>query len=134
MRYLFDTDIVSHLMRPVPPVRLMDRVARLAVTDYCTSSVTLGELVFGARRHPGGAADLTRGIESVVRGMTVLPFDTRAATFYGSVRANLEARGLPIGHADTQIAAIALSRDLALVTGNVRHVKRVPDLLVENWL
>ena len=32
------------------------------------------------------------------------------------------------------IAAIALSRDLTLVTGNVRHFERVPGLRIENWL
>ncbi len=32
------------------------------------------------------------------------------------------------------IASIALSRGLTVVTGNVRHFARVPDLAVENWL
>jgi len=35
---------------------------------------------------------------------------------------------------DLVIAAIALSRDLTLVTGNVRHFERIPGLRVENWL
>jgi tRNA(fMet)-specific endonuclease VapC len=33
-----------------------------------------------------------------------------------------------------QIAAIALARDLTLITGNTRHFERVPGLRVENWL
>ena len=32
------------------------------------------------------------------------------------------------------IAAIALSRDMTVVTGNVRHFGRVPGLGVENWM
>ena len=48
--------------------------------------------------------------------------------------AYLEAQGTPIGHPDTQIAAIALANDLTVVTGNVRHFQRVPGLAVENWL
>jgi tRNA(fMet)-specific endonuclease VapC len=35
---------------------------------------------------------------------------------------------------DLRIASIALSRGLVVVTGNVRHFSRVPDLKVENWL
>jgi predicted nucleic acid-binding protein len=35
---------------------------------------------------------------------------------------------------DLRIASIALSRGLVVVTGNVRHFSRVPDLRVENWL
>jgi predicted nucleic acid-binding protein len=33
-----------------------------------------------------------------------------------------------------RIASIAIANDLALVTGNVGHFARVPDLRVENWL
>ncbi len=33
-----------------------------------------------------------------------------------------------------RIAAIALSHDLKVVTGNERHFQRVPELEVENWL
>jgi len=46
----------------------------------------------------------------------------------------LEQRGTPIGDADLRIAAIALSRGLIVVTGNVREFQRVPGLQVENWL
>jgi tRNA(fMet)-specific endonuclease VapC len=46
----------------------------------------------------------------------------------------LEERGLPLADADLRIAAIALANDLTLVTGNVRHFRRIPDLAVENWL
>ncbi len=63
-----------------------------------------------------------------------LPFDQAAAEEYGRLRAYLEARGTPIGHEDTQTAAIALANDLTVVTGNVRHFQRVPGLAVENWL
>ena len=33
-----------------------------------------------------------------------------------------------------RIAAIALARDLKMVTGNERHFRRVPGLEVENWM
>ena len=50
------------------------------------------------------------------------------------MRAEPERRGTPIGDADLRIASIALDRDLTVVTGNVRHFKKVPGLAVENWL
>jgi tRNA(fMet)-specific endonuclease VapC len=43
-------------------------------------------------------------------------------------------RGQRLDGPDLRIAAIALSRDLTLVTGNVRHFERVPGLRIENWL
>ncbi len=52
----------------------------------------------------------------------------------GEVRALLERQGTPVGDADLRIAAIALVRNLIIVTANTRHFQRVPGLPVENWL
>ena len=51
----------------------------------------------------------------------------------GRIRAELEARGKPIGPLDTMIAAHALSLGLTIVTSNEREFRRVPSLKVENW-
>lgn len=100
-----------------------------------TSSITLGELVFGAHRLGArGDALLERMDRALLPNLSVLPFDTEAARHYGSIRAGLERRGTPIGDADIRIAAIALAHGFTVVTGNVRHFQRVPGLSVENWL
>ena len=57
-----------------------------------------------------------------------------AAAVYGTLRADLERRGMRLDDPDLRVASIALARDLTLVTGNVRHFERVPGLRVENWL
>jgi len=72
--------------------------------------------------------------ETLLPNLPVLPFDASAARRYGEVRAELERRGTPIGDADLRIASIALARNLTVVTGNVRHFRKVPGLAVENWL
>ena len=64
----------------------------------------------------------------------VLPFNEAAAEIYGALRADLERIGKRLDDPDLRIASIALSRDLTLVTGNVRHFERVPGLRIENWL
>jgi tRNA(fMet)-specific endonuclease VapC len=53
---------------------------------------------------------------------------------YGEIRSFLEKQGTPLEHADLQSAAIALSRNMTLIIGNIRHFKRVPNLRVEKWL
>ncbi len=72
--------------------------------------------------------------ELVAGALTVLPFDQAAAEAYGSLRAKLESSGEPLDEPDLRIASIALSRDLTLVTANLRHFDRLPDLRTENWL
>jgi tRNA(fMet)-specific endonuclease VapC len=56
-----------------------------------------------------------------------------ATVAYGKIRAHLEAAGTPIGALDTLIAAHALSRDLNLLTRNLKEFKRVPGLKAEDW-
>lgn len=132
--YLLDTDTLSNLMKRAPASTLVARLARVPPEQQFTSSVTLGELLYGALRSSRAVVLLER-IEAVMPAeLPVLSFDAAAARRYGGLRAELEARGTPIGDADMRIAAIALSRGLKVVTGNERHFRRVPDLIVENWL
>jgi predicted nucleic acid-binding protein len=66
--------------------------------------------------------------------LRVLPFDAWAARRYGVVRAELERNGTPLGEADLRIGAVALTHDLTVVTGNLRHFRKIPGLRVENWM
>ena len=131
--YLFDTDILSNLMKRSPSHDLVKRVGSVPVEHQFTSSITLGELIYGARKK--GSGNLLEKIEERVSAkLPILPFDADAARRYGEVRAELERQGTPIGEADVRIAAIALVRRLVVVTGNIRHFRKVPHLTVENWL
>ncbi|MEZ4503965.1 MAG: type II toxin-antitoxin system VapC family toxin [Dehalococcoidia bacterium] len=135
MRYLFDTDTLSELLRRSPSPTLLRRLAATAVDDQATSSITVGELLYGAYRLRERADDLAERIEqTLLANLPVLPFDVEAARAYGQLRATLERGGTPIGDADMRIASIALTHQLVVVTGNVRHFERVPQLTVENWL
>ena len=134
MRYLLDTNVLSELMLPDPSPGLLMRMAMTAREDRATSSIAVGELLYGAYRmsRPETFLDGIRRVATT--DIWVLPFDQESAEEYGRLRAHLESRGTPIGDADTQIAAIALANDLTVVTANVRHFERVPGLTVENWL
>ena len=134
MRYLLDTDTLSALTRPSPSTGLLMRMATTAPEDRTTSSVTLAELLFGAYRTGQRSEEYLSRIRGALPATPCVPFDHAAAEEYGRLRAYLEDRGTPIGHEDTQIAAIALANDLTVVTGNTRHFERVPGLAVENWL
>ena len=56
------------------------------------------------------------------------------AFHYGSIRAELENKGTPIGLNDLHIAAHARSEALTLITNNLREFSRVNGLISENWL
>ena len=135
MKYLFDTDTLSDLLRRAPSPALLRRLAAVPPEEQSTSSITLGELIYGARRMRDRAQELVERIEStLIPNRAVLPFDATAARSYGELRAERERQGTPIGDADMRIASIALTNELVIVTGNVRHFERVAALEVENWL
>ena len=46
----------------------------------------------------------------------------------------MKKTGKLIGAMDMLIAAHALSEDLILVTNNEKEFKRIPNLVVENWV
>lgn len=131
--YCFDTDVLSAVIRRDPPMSLIRRLARTPPEQQFTTAVTLGELLYGAATR--GSATLTHKVRELISGaLLVLPFDDRAAGVYGPLRARLESEGRRLDEPDLRIASIALSRGLVVVTANVRHFGRVPDLKVENWL
>ncbi len=133
--YLLDTDILSNLLKRTPSTVLIAKLASVPPEHQFTSSITLGELIYGAYRLRGRAGLLLERLdETLPPNLPALPFDGAAARRYGEVRAELEHRGTPLGDADLRIGAIALARGFTVVTGNVRHFQRIPDLLVENWL
>jgi tRNA(fMet)-specific endonuclease VapC len=132
MAYVFDTDVLSSIIARQPNIVVARRLAAIPDRDQATTSISLGELLFGAlRRRP--AAILPR-IETLVDHLAVLPFDESAARIYAEIKAELEAAGAPLAEPDLRIASIVRAYGLILVTGNERHFRRVPDLVVENWL
>lgn len=52
---------------------------------------------------------------------------------FGRVKSALERNGERIEDFDAAIAAHALAANGVLVTANVRHMQRIPGLLVDDW-
>tara|TARA_Y100000294_G_scaffold173665_1_gene190260 strand:+ start:134 stop:547 length:414 start_codon:yes stop_codon:yes gene_type:complete len=132
--YLFDTDTLSQIMQRNPPRRLLARLDLTPREYQFTSAINVGELLFGAYRSPNRNAFLQQVESLIFPSFEVLPFELRAADVYARVRATLEREGRPLADADLRIAAVAIVNDLTLVTGNVRHFTRIPDLRIENWI
>lgn len=131
--YCFDTDILAAALLREPPLPLMRRLARTPGDEQCTTAISVAEIAYAAARN-GDAEVIGRIRELIAAASTVLPFDYEAAEVYGTVRAQLETMGTRLDEPSLRIAAIAVARDLTLVTGNARLYDRVPGLRIENWL
>ena len=63
----------------------------------------------------------------------ILSYDTEVARLHGELRSYLQQKGNLRPILDFQIASIALSHDLTLVTRNVDDFQGIPNLRIENW-
>ncbi|GAA5542249.1 type II toxin-antitoxin system VapC family toxin [Brucella sp. NBRC 113783] len=131
LTYMLDTNICIYVMKTYPPA-VREKFNALA-DQLCISSITLGELHYGAEKSARRSENLV-AIEHFVARLDVLPFGDKAAAHYGQVRAELERAGTPCGPHDMQIGAHARSEGLIVVTNNMKEFIRMPGVRVENWV
>lgn len=132
--WLLDTNIVSEPAKadcnPNVLARLQQHEHELAIP-----SIVLHELRYGWLRMPEGKKKQRIGqyLQQVVTGLPVLNYDAHAARLHAQIRSTLEAAGKPLPFADGQIAAIAISHGLTLVTRNTKDFAAIPNLQLANW-
>ena len=131
MRYLLDTNVVSHLVRN-PQGKVVEHIRKAGETEVCTSIIVAAELRYGAAKK--GSAKLSAQLEAVLGALPILPFEAPADAAYGLLRTQLERAGEPIGGNDMLIAAHAIALGCIIVTDNEKEFSRVKGLRVENWL
>ena len=132
MKYMLDTNICVHIIKKKPP-QVLEKFLALNPNEICVSSITHAELEFGVCKSNNSAKN-RMALMIFLAGIKIFPFDEKAATEYGDIRATLEKRGTPVGANDLLIAAHARSLKLTLVTNNLKEFERVDGLQVENWI
>jgi tRNA(fMet)-specific endonuclease VapC len=131
LKYLIDTNICSFAIMGHP--NAFSRLGELDTSQWCVSSVVYSELQYGLTK--GKLSETSRQALSLFLKLApVVPFDQHAAVKASEVRFELEKLGKPAGAIDQLIAGHALSLDLTLVTDNLKHFEKVPNLKLENWL
>ena len=131
MKYLLDTNIAIALLKGQDD-GLVKKMRFHTPQDFCLCSVVKAELFFGARNSQKISSNLAL-LDQFFMQFESLPFDDVAAEHYGMIRALLSRSGTPIGAHDLEIASIAQSRDLTILTRNHKEFVRVPGLRVETW-
>jgi tRNA(fMet)-specific endonuclease VapC len=134
IHYLLDTNMASFVIKGNSPA-VDRRLVRVPMAQLAISTVTEGELRFGAARLPHATrlhSNLQTMIEDFFLRVAILPWDSDAAQQYGQLRATLEREGQPMGNLDAMIGAHALALDAVLVT-NDRAFTRIKRLKVEDW-
>ena len=127
--YLLDTDTVIAMLRGEYGVQ--ERVLAAGLDSCGISEITLAELYTGAFKS-GIEKDYGQA-EFAATFFRIYPIGEALKT-YAQLRADLERRGERLDNMDLFIASTALEHQLVLVTGNGRHLARIPDLVLEDWI
>ena len=132
MKYLLDTNICIYIIKKKPKA-VIKKFTKLRPGSVAISSITLSELYYGVVKSSKPNENMI-ALQEFISPLIVLDFTDQDALFYGKIRADLEKKSKPIGAMDLLIASIAISKELAVVTNNVKEFSRIPDLKVENWV
>jgi tRNA(fMet)-specific endonuclease VapC len=135
VQFLLDANVVSEPLRPTPRVHVLRKLQRHR-NEVAIASVVWHELRYGMERLPPSQRRDT--IEDyldrvILASMPILEYDYTAADWHARERARLEKRGQTPPFADGQIAAVARTHDLTLVTFNETDFRRFSGLRIVTW-
>jgi len=133
--YLLDSNILSEPARLKPDDTVLNHFAQHD-GEYATAAIVWHELVYGCELLASSKRkkQLQSYLEMLLlNGLIVLPYDQAAADWYAIERARLQRQGLTCAYADGEIAAIAVTQKLTLVTRNTQDFENFQNLALHNW-
>lgn len=131
MIYLFDTNACINYLN-FPNSVIWQKIQSTPSFEIAVCSIVKAELFYGSKKSKNPTLNLMKQMRFLNQFQS-LPFDDEAALIFGEIRAELAAKGTPIGPYDLQIAAIALANNLTLVTHNTNEFSRIGNLKIEDW-
>lgn len=132
---MLDTNICSFIMREQPLSVLSTLQTHVENRDKIViSAITYSELRFGAIGKKASPRYNFIVDEFMARIDAVLAWDQVAVEMTAKIKKLLSDQGNLIGNNDTMIAGHAISTNCILVSNNTKEFKRVPNLILEDWV
>jgi len=133
--FLLDTNVISEMAKKQPNPGVIEKIKKHQ-HEISTAAPVWHELQFGCFRLPFSKQRnyLESFLENVIRqNIDILPYEEKAAQWHALNRARLSAEGKTPSFVDGQIAGIAYTNGLILVTRNMSDFRAFPDLQIRNW-
>ena len=127
MKYLVDADWLIDAM--VGRARAQETLAHISDEGVAVRIIAVAEVYEGAFNTSDPQATL-EGMREFLGDFSVLPVTDPIVERFARTRAMLRRHGQMITDMDLLIASTALDANLTLITRNLRHFTRIPDLQI----
>ncbi len=134
LKFLLDTNVVSEWVKQQPDAGVLSEMHRHEGA-CAVAAPTLEELAFGLSRLPPGRRrdQLEQWLTALAQRLPVLPYDAKAAWWWGVERARLARIARPVPRPDGSIAAVAATHGLTLVTRNLKDFQPMSGFEMVSW-
>lgn len=127
--YLLDTNICISMLKNKYGVR--EAIFKVKAENCYVSEVVLGELYFGAS-FSNNKNERLKDVAFIIEHFKVIPI-SETLPLFGDIKAELKRNGTLIDDFDILIGCAAIVSNLTMVTDNVKHLERLPGIVIENW-
>lgn len=129
-QYLLDTNICIYFLKNQYGVA--ERIKAIGNRNCFISDITLAELYFGAS-NSGQKECKMIGVKAIEKYFNIISIQ-KALEYFGDNKAILKKEGKLIDDFDLLIGSTAVACNLIMVTENTKHLSRIPNICIENWI
>lgn len=126
MNYLLDTDVIVNHLRGREKLN-----KKIAKENLAISILTFGELLYGAYKSSNKDSTIQL-VQNFIQDFSIeiITLDKKIMYIYAQIKSELEMAGQKLDDFDLLIGATATNSSYALVTQNIRHFQRIPNLRI----
>lgn len=129
-KYLLDSNICIYILRDKKGMR--ECLKNVGWSNCYISEMTVAELLYGAECS-NAVEENKKEVLSFCSDMKIIPVGIALAE-YAIQKARLRKEGILIDDLDLFIGCTAVKSNCIMVTENVKHLNRIKDICIENWV
>jgi len=130
-KYLLDTNICVFFLRGKKSI--VEQILDKGINNCFISEITVAELFYGVECDEYNFNENRKKVNEFIDILAVIPISTILLE-YAKQKAILRKEGNLIDDMDLFIGSTATAKDMVLVTDNEKHLNRLSNIKIENWI
>ena len=130
-KYLLDTNVCVFFLRGKKSI--VEQILNNGIDNCFISEITVAELFYGVECDEFNFKENRKKVKEFIDILTVIPI-TNVLLEYAQQKASLRKKGNLIDDMDLFIGATAIANNMVLVTDNEKHLNRLSNIKIENWI